>query len=356
MKLYEDKPDTSSKSEAEFFQPQFSGLLQIIRKAINNQTLRIVFRDDIKRVDDFYTTFTLPLTIRDQIFLKQKMSILNALFSLAPHLVQSQKVVYISSDKNLKRTAKLADFICKNTYQQKSETVLIKPENIQLPLNPETEIRGVAFQEYSINSTRLFIELLKYAEDYGAKIEFSERKIKNNLAANAHPAFYIQIPSPPDIHFVFIQKKIRLRMFSHNGILALIPLNHYSEQLSETAVYRFLCRYLIFDQSLLVKTTFQESLLFSDIKLLINVIKTPLPCSFKNTTVDDNYELALEKFDLAKQTGISFNDFKILFHRYGKNIDEITEIAYQNLNAERNAKKVWQDAELQFRQQHEWKN
>jgi hypothetical protein len=58
---------------------------------------------------------------------------------------------------------------------------------------------------------------------------------------------------------------------------------------------------------------------------------------------------------LAKQTGINYSDFKILFHRYGKGIDEMTENAYTQMNVIRDSKIIWKNVENEFQKKYEWK-
>ena len=71
--------------------------------------------------------------------------------------------------------------------------------------------------------------------------------------------------------------------------------------------------------------------------------------------MDDNYETCLEKFDLAKQTGISYSEFKKLFYRYGTGIDEMIEYAYDTMNEIRDAEKIWDYVERLFQEKYEWK-
>lgn len=54
------------------------------------------------------------------------------------------------------------------------------------------------------------------------------------------------------------------------------------------------------------------------------------------------------KFDEAKQTGIETAAFKVLFYRYGTNIDAITEQVYEYRNEFNDANKVWLKAEVWY--------
>ncbi len=59
-------------------------------------------------------------------------------------------------------------------------------------------------------------------------------------------------------------------------------------------------------------------------------------------------EYADNKYDEAKQLGISVKDFKNLFYRYGKNIDFITNKAYEFYNEEKDIRKAWLKAEVRY--------
>ena len=55
-----------------------------------------------------------------------------------------------------------------------------------------------------------------------------------------------------------------------------------------------------------------------------------------------------QKYDVIKQTGISVNDFKKLFYRYGMNIDKISEKAFDYYTETRNTAFSWLKAELYY--------
>lgn len=55
-----------------------------------------------------------------------------------------------------------------------------------------------------------------------------------------------------------------------------------------------------------------------------------------------------EKYDLAKQTGISFLDFSRIFYRYRKAIDHMIDSAYNLMNQSRDPKLIWEIVEKEF--------
>ncbi len=53
-----------------------------------------------------------------------------------------------------------------------------------------------------------------------------------------------------------------------------------------------------------------------------------------------------EKFDLAKQTGIDYQRFCYYYHRFSKDIDSLTEEAYEEMNSNRNHPEIiWEKVE-----------
>ncbi|MBN2893551.1 MAG: glycerol-3-phosphate dehydrogenase/oxidase [Bacteroidales bacterium] len=59
-------------------------------------------------------------------------------------------------------------------------------------------------------------------------------------------------------------------------------------------------------------------------------------------------EYADSKYDEAKQLGISVADFKKLFYRYGKNIDLVTNKAFEFYNENKNFRLAWLKAEVWY--------
>jgi len=59
-------------------------------------------------------------------------------------------------------------------------------------------------------------------------------------------------------------------------------------------------------------------------------------------------EYADKKYDEAKQTGISIENFKNLFYRYGTNIDTVTENAYEFYNQSKDTEKSWLKSEILY--------
>ncbi len=59
-------------------------------------------------------------------------------------------------------------------------------------------------------------------------------------------------------------------------------------------------------------------------------------------------DYADSKYDEAKQTGISVSDFKVLFYRYGTNIDHVINLAYEFYNHTKDTDTAWLYAQLAY--------
>lgn len=86
---------------------------------------------------------------------------------------------------------------------------------------------------------------------------------------------------------------------------------------------------------------------FSFKKWVKSFVKTDLNGEYfrHNQTVCD------EKFDLAKQTGVEYNQFCYYFFRYSHSIDDLIEMAYDEMELVRNNPgRVWENVEKRFQQ------
>lgn len=71
-----------------------------------------------------------------------------------------------------------------------------------------------------------------------------------------------------------------------------------------------------------------------------------------NSPVEDAMETA---FDISKQTGISFKEFRDLYYRYGAAMDHLTEEAYQIMNQSREYSFIWERVIQEYSERFEWK-
>lgn len=347
----------SLKYDTAFINPCIDKVLEAISYQKNGQKVILVFQKPLTRTDRFQVSGTFPYHFGELFKMAKKTRLLKKMFLLSPHLVQAQKVVY-QKNGNLKTFTKIIDLILKKTITEKSDQIHQKvPENLSF-LN-FNKLQGIVFQEYKINVSRLFIAFLKYFELMGGKILidkiYPREDIKTviNCKNENTNSFLTNIESPSNFAFVTKIKKNKFRLFENNKFLQ-IELNSKSENKSKNEIQKNIEK--------VVKAkieTFQEldtTFSFSTKKLqnILKTIENSLPGTFEKTQLKDNYELSLEKFDIAKQTGITYPEFKLLFHRYGKGIDEMIDEAYEKMNETRDSKKIWNQVENWYQKKYEW--
>lgn len=345
--------------DAIYIDPGFDKVIEAISNQKNGQKTVLVFRHNLIHSDSFQLTETFPSHFFQLLNSAKKRRLLKALFLLSPHLIHPQKVIY-SKSGSIKWLAKITDLIFKNQLGEKSTMInQAVPKNLSfLKFN---KLKGVVFQEYKINVSRLLIELLQFFETVGGKVE-----VNNNFDAGeistiiedkpeAKIAFLANINSPSNFALSIQNKKNRFRLFENNNLLQIENLNDKNKKRSIIEIQKDVENIIDLNSASITAIELSPFLSTITVSNILETITSPLPSSFKNATINDNYELSLEKFDIAKQTGITYPEFKILFHRYGTGIDEMIDEAYEKMNEIRDAKKIWAEVEIWFQQKNEWK-
>lgn len=347
------------KYDVGYINPGFNKVIEALIALNNGERVLLIFEEELVRDDYFQLSQTFPFHFFEIPKVIKSRHLLKKLFLIIPQLVQPQKVIYFPS-KKAKVFAKIIDLFFQKTFNSKSAILNKKrPENLSFIKNPYLE--GIIFQEYKINISRIFIELLKHFELKGGKINVKEpfqpeevtsliqcKTInKQSLIISSNtPSNFIWVNKIESTIFRFIEFKNKLQVEVINSKNRILPKNQILNKISKAIEFNF-NEVVEYDSTLYIST--------KTITTILNTISNPLPGSFKNTTIHDNYDLSLEKFDIAKQTGITYPEFKILFHRYGNGIDEMIDEAYEKMNKERNAKKIWTEVEDWVQRKNEWK-
>jgi hypothetical protein len=367
-------PILNVQFDSVYINPGLEYILQALEELENRQKVLLVFENDLQRNDQFIVTRTFPFSLFEIPVLKRQFNLLKSLIKIAPHLFQSHKILYINKNKSIKTTALLADFLYKNTYQKKME--IFMPEQIEkfVPIQKNNR-KGIYFQEYRYNISRLIIELLKFFESLGGSVKincqvstemnkltflqtnqtFTVEKI-SNCTTKKTPNYLFPEVQFPDIPLVYRDSRITFRYTSLQKKLMAEPLNPISEKASQKELLALTHGLFLPKIEKIIKTERIEDPTTETLKKLAELIKLPLGCSFDKKDLKDMHEQSLEKFDLAKQTDISYPEFKILFHRYGAGIDEIIEDAYSTMNKIRDPEKIWNLAEKNYQKKYEWGN
>lgn len=350
-----------------YINPDFERISEILECQNIGLKILVVFENNLERKDYFQTTSFFPFHFNKFPGRIKEYNNWQRIFSLAPHLFQAQKVFYPGKVKRQKYIAKTADLKFKNTYQKKFEIVNQKDE--ALFLNPIFN-EGINFQEYRFNTSRFFIELLKYFQKCGGivkvnkQVQIKNKKLHFSSAKKVYSAKEIIIDKP---HFKTIwqfhvevssgfsmainhNQKIFRFYENKNKLVAEFP-----EDYSEEDILNFSQNCFKINIKNYKKQSFPGNISTKTLTKIASEINQPLQCSFENIGFEGMYELCLEKYDLAKQTGIGFDEFKILFHRYGKEIEEMIENAYEKMNEIRNPKIIWETVEKTHQKKYEWK-
>lgn len=349
-------------------------LNQALQMQRQKKRVLVVFENGLCREDHLITTRTFPFYFSEVPQLTSDLKKWRKIISTVPHLFQPQKVIYLGFKRIGYLKSLVADVWFKNEYQKKS----FKLKNINaadfsfLKANPQ---EGIIFQEYRFNISRFFIEMLKFFESEGGKVllkqidNISKQELRIRDAStvitgdhifSSGPNFQsvIKIPVQSYKNFEMVVRKNHsfFRFSEDERNVKIEPVQRPERTFSEKEMIEIASAYFFFRKDQVTNLQVVEVPAIEDISNILSGINGDLPCSFPEKGIDDNYEMCLEKYDLARQTGISFAGFTKLFHRYGAAIDEIMEAAYNKLNSEPGIKEIWKMAEEEYQEKHEWLN
>ncbi|MBN2636182.1 MAG: hypothetical protein JXR61_07925 [Prolixibacteraceae bacterium] len=342
-----EKNNFNVNRKLNFTDPGFIEIANAISMLNKGKEISVVINKPLFRDDFFQVTKTFPRSIANVNRSYKLLKEWKTLFSIAPQLVIPQKVIYAGTKKTWH--SNFADFWYKNSDQKRSAYIdSILPENLRF-LNFE-KLQGVVFQEYKINVSRIYIELLKVFENAGGKlINYTVENIKSeaNMAGKKVSHFKTTISCPENFNLCIHKDKTEILFSETDGKLtATITGENFNAGIFLNYLNNESIAYQEFQLPILLTK--------NAVKEITGTVQNPLFCSFKNTEIESNYELCLEKFDIAKQTGIDFTSFRKLFYRYGKHIETVTDLAYENMIWQRDPKILWKNAEIEFRKKYEW--
>jgi hypothetical protein len=350
--------NNSRKFDTAFINPCIDRVLEATEQLINGSKVLLVFENPLNRTDNFQLTELFPLHIYDFPRTIKTNKLWKKLFLLCPHLVQPQKVIY-SHSKKVRTIARLADILFKNQFNTKSVFIDRKrPDNFSFLKTDH--LKGVIYQEYKVNVSRIFIEILKYFELNGGKILFKAyhpEEITTVIQCHSinRQSYLLSVEVPSNFAFVKSYKKDIFRFTEKKNNLQVDPINASSDKLSKEEILHRTQKIISFESNSMKEIELISFLSIQSLKNILKVIDKTLPGSFENAQIKDNYELSLEKFDLAKQTGITYPEFKILYHRYGAGIDKMIDVAYEKMDKTRDPQKIWEMAEKEFQMEYEWR-
>lgn len=355
-----DSQSTSSlKFDTAYINPCIDRVIEAIEWQKSGSKVLLVFENPLNRGDNYQFTQTFPLSFTGIVHAYFAKKLWMKLFKICPYLVQAQKVIY-SHSKKVSSISKITNFLYKDHFNSRSSIIeQERPENLSF-LKSE-KLSGIIFQEYKINASRLFIAILKHFESIGGKVllkAFRPEEVITIIQCNPNHKQKIIIPVKVPDNFVLVQNcnTAIFRFAEKNNKLLVDTINKSANKLSNNSIITKIQELLSFDTSKVEEIKIDSFLSLPTIKNILKAITEPLPGSFKDTQIKDNYELSLDKFDIAKQTGITYPEFKVLYHRYGNSIDEMIDSAYEKMNQLRDPIKIWKEVESEFQRKYEWRD
>lgn len=188
-------------------------------------------------------------------------------------------------------------------------------------------------------------------------VSFHPEKITNIIQCQTINKYSYLIPVEVPTNFAWVNsdKKGAFRFVENRNNLQIDTINEASNRFSKKEIFNRVDKFLSINYNSAKRIELPLYLSTNTLKNILKIIDKTLPGSFENTQIKDNYELSLDKFDIAKQTGITYPQFKILFHRYGTGIDEMIDKAYEMMETTRNPEIIWEGTENWFQKKYEWK-
>lgn len=362
----------NSRFDLAFVNPGFMEIVEALQTVLMKRRVILLFPGDIQREDDWRFISTLPKKIISMPSGFVQLRRLKQWGNLAPHLFRPVKTIY--AGRSIPNWyLKMVDLLLGNDFQKRSSQFTIADIPV-LGSHLKVHQKGSVFQDYKVNISRLKMELLKEIHLKGgvvinhAEISNIDRKFlftDNLQGGNKVFECSLQSITPENVQKVYSTRelpwpdfsiriksgKCEILMYDYNGKLAIVtePDTSYETFLK---AFSFVWKGKL--PELMEEATTYGRINFLKMKIprfLRDYVLECAPGKMGNRPMEDLMETA---FDVAKQTGIGFQEFRTLYFRYGKGIDWMTERAYEWMTKERDAKKIWNSVESEYVASFEW--
>ena len=351
--------------------PELNQLLVALAEIMDGKKVMVLFREDMPRDDDWQPIPLLPLTWFQVPGVLRKSWALSNWAKMASHLFRPVKTVWIGTGVSSGRLAWI-DRLMGYHLHHASQWVNVSNINIPGVAFPK-HMTGFAYREWKVNVGRLMMEICKEihlrggvvvnyveVEISGSDVILYDRISGDQKTVIAHSIVEGQTVARPEIE---------LGLSPWAGFLLRVPfqndfleLNDREGQLkasmgksNDPELLADAIRELI---GLTVKKTDWNTRLLHDLKLFdkppsknLHGFHLMVAPNVDGPPVEDVMETA---FDISKQTGISFVEFRELFYRYGTAMDGMTEHAYQLMNQMRDYSIIWNEVTEKYREKFEW--
>jgi hypothetical protein len=352
--------------------PDLKQLFVALADVIGGKKVMVIFNGDIPRDDDWHFVPLLPMTFMQIPSVLRKLRRLKYWEDLASHLVRPVKTIW-SGTSYTPWKLRMVDRFRGNQLHNASQWIDLSDIPVQ-----EFAFANISsafgYQEWKMNIGRLIMELCKEIHFRGgivlnyAEVEASgEGTILNDLVTGAHKLILARsivqgkMTSRPEVE---------MGLTPWSGFVMRIPYHDDYLELIDREGKLMACMVFSKDHGLLAEavrkflgTGVQDlkwgsrqshdlddfSELPSDKLEGYRLMAAP---GVDNSPVEDAMETA---FDISKQTGISFKEFRDLYYRYGAAMDHLTEEAYQIMNQSREYSFIWERVIQEYSERFEWK-
>ncbi len=355
-----------------FQNPGLKEISEALQMVLNKQRVILVFPEDLERGDFWSPVSTFPVGTFDfpSRWIMQKR--LKQWIGLSPHLFRPVSTIYAGWMMSAFRM-KFTDLLWGNDFTQASSRILFS-DLVELGNCLSAIPEGWAFREHMVNVTRLKMEMLKeihklnsvvlnYAEleSVPENLSVIDKLSRRKVRLGSLPVETVQTPCRdafmiPGLPWPGFSMQIK----SAGGRIILYDCGEKLMALSETEagdeeLWQVIHSFQGRDLSVPAEKR--------QIEVESRIFRSKLPFPFKNYRLENAAggtghrpveDLTESAFDLAKQTGIGFQDFRKLFLRYGLGIDWITERAYEWMDNTRDPRKIWHHALEEFSARFEW--
>ncbi|GAP69691.1 hypothetical protein BA6E_121141 [Bacteroidales bacterium 6E] len=351
--------------------PELNQLLVALAEILDGKKVMVLFRDDMPRDDDWQPIPLLPLTWLQVPGLVRKSRALFNWAKMASHLFRPVTTIWLRTGISSGRLGWI-DWLMGYHLHHASQWVNVSNINIPDVAFPKL-MTGFAFREWKVNVGRMIMEICKEihlrggvvlnyveVEISGTEVILDDKISGARKMVIAHSIVEGQAVNRPEIEMGLSPwPGFLLRVPFQNDFL---ELNDREGQLkasmgksNDPEVLADAIRELI---GLTVKKTDWNKRLVNDIKLFnkppskkLHGFHLMVAPNAGGPPVEDVMETA---FDISKQTGISFLEFRELFYRYGTAMDGMTEHAYQLMNQTRDHSIIWKEVTEKYREKFEW--
>jgi hypothetical protein len=343
-----------------------------------------------------------PLHLRNIFKTVSRIKFFERISSLFPSLVYPQRILAISEEIKFRpKTVYLIDLILKRERDIASLPVNFSKYPSYYLLGDHFKI-GLLIQEFRFDRNMAIIEILQKCKQMGAIIVKDDSNIQkkvdheniftclpsrqktgeliienfrlgfpNNIRIETKNVEIISQDQDTSTCFHFMLKgKIEKDVFVNQVLAILNSIGVESSELSRNklksihdnieldAIYKDTGKMQLSDHDVsalqlnCLKDVKRISKVIGKTVNLKEMIKSLKINRFDGTQFRQLLNECDEKFDLAKQTGIEYDQFCYYFYRYRDTIDQFIDSAYEHMNDDRtNPQGIWKQVEHEFQKQ-----